>query len=117
MQKEFNFSIMPNKLDNSLDIDSDVFGKVKFYYYIRHINNVKFLRYKIDNCPGLYDVMYSEIEYNNITLHEYFRNVLKFLNLQINEVGDDENFIKDMSEEDIMLFDYLKGKRNDNKKT
>lgn len=106
---------MPKEFKNFLDIESSIFGKVKFYYYIKTVNNSKLLRYKIGEVPQNFDIVYSELENMNITLHEYFNRVLKFLSLQLDEVGDDDEFLNDMDVSDKELFEYLKRLKNESR--
>lgn len=106
------------QLKDNLTIDSDIFGKVVFSYTIINIKTKKLLRYKIQNYPEVFMVDYNIIE-EKITLHEYFRNTLKFLNIQLKEFKENDKiqeFMKDEEKELLYYFNelnknYLKNKK------
>lgn len=94
------------QLNDSLTINSINFGNVTFPYRIINIKGNKYLRYRIGELSKIYMVDYDIIE-KEITLHEYFRNCLKYLNLQIKKLNDDEELKQQLKDDDKLLIDYL----------
>lgn len=93
-------------LNDSLTINSEYFGNIVFKYTIINIKTNKFLRYKIGENPKVYMVDYNIIE-KEITLHEYFRNALKYLYLQLEQIRKYEEIANDLEGEEKELIDYL----------
>jgi len=106
MNNTIHIDTFGKNLDHSLNIKSEYFGEVVFSYRIINVKANKFLRYRIGDNPEIFMVEYDIIE-ENITLHEYFRNILKFLNIQLAELEKNSELRNDFNDNEDALISYV----------
>lgn len=106
MNNVLEIDVFGKQLNSNITVDSENFGKVIFHYKIINIKTNKFLRYKIGDHPEIYMVDYNIIE-QNLTLHEYFRNCLKYLYLQLQQLKKDYELRDLMKPNEKELITYI----------
>jgi len=106
MNNVLEIDVFGKQLNTNITVDSENFGKVIFYYKIINIKTNKFLRYKIGDHSEIYMVDYNIIE-QNLTLHEYFRNCLKYLYLQLQQLKKDYELRDLMKPNEKELITYI----------
>jgi len=106
MNNTIRIDTFGKKLDQTLNIKSEYFGEVVFYYKIVNVKTNRFLRYRIGDHTEIFMVEYDIIE-ENITLHEYFRNTLKYLNIQLAELEKNSELRNDFNDNESALISYV----------
>lgn len=80
--REIEITMLKSKLDNLTVIESNILGPIEFKWSVETIKNVKILEYKIGDYDETYNVSY-DIIINNMTLVEYFKNVINLIVEQV----------------------------------